>query len=461
MSVQGVILAAGKGTRMKSEMPKALHPVCGVPMVDLVGRAMRAAGIAAPIVVVGHGADAVREALAGSEYRFAIQAEQLGTGHAVRMAEDPLRGYDGPVIVAPGDTPLLDAGVFDALLRVHREQAAAATVATSIVSDPTGYGRLIRDPDGRAVAIVEEKDATADEREVREVNAGVYCFDAVTLFRILPQLSSANAQGEYYLTDAIRLLASEGAAVATAVFEDPSVLVGVNDRRQLAEASDVLRQRTLVRHMLDGVTIIDPETTYIGLDVTIEPDVTIAPMTTLEGVTSIGSGSTIGPVSRVKDSRIGRGCTVLMSFVDRARMADGSRCGPYAHLRPGADVGDGVKIGNFVEIKNAVLAPGSQVSHLSYIGDAEVGAGTNIGAGTITCNYDGFEKHKTTIGANAFVGSNSTLVAPVTIGDGVVIAAGSTITHDVGEDELGIGRSRQENKPEWARQWRERKRKRT
>lgn len=461
MSVQGVILAAGKGTRMKSELPKALHPVCGVPMVDLVGRAMKAAGIASPIVIVGHGADAVRRALDGQGYRFALQAEQHGTGHAVRMAEEALQGYDGPLIVAPGDTPLLDRTVFDRLLEVHREQMATVTVATCTVADPHGYGRLIRDPDGRPAAIVEEKDATDDERSVREVNAGVYCFDAATLFGLLPRLSSANAQGEYYLTDMIRILASEGASVATAEFLDASVLIGVNDRRQLAEASDILRQRILVRHMLDGVTIVDPETTYIGLDVTIEPDVAIAPMTTLEGTTFVGGGSSIGPMSRVKDSRIGRGCTILMSFVDRAKMADGSRCGPFAHLRPGADVGDGVKIGNFVEIKNSVLAPGSQVSHLSYIGDAEVGAGTNIGAGTITCNYDGFEKHKTTIGDNAFIGSNSTLVAPVTIGDGVVIAAGSTITKNVADDGLGIGRSRQENKPEWARQWRERKRKGT
>lgn len=457
-SLAGIILAAGKGTRMKSKLPKGLHEVLGVPMVDLVGRAMREAGIERPILVVGYGGEMIEEAL-GEAYRYAWQREQLGTGHAAQMAAGRLPDGDGCVLVAPGDTPLLSGTVLRELVERHLETRAQCTVATAIVEDATGYGRVVRDHSGRVCGIVEHKDATAEEREIREVNASVYCFDAATLRSRLPDVSNDNAQGEYYLTDLLSAIYRDGGDVVAVTVADPAVLMGVNDRWQLAEAERALRERVNRSHALAGVTLVDPASTYIGVDVVIGLDTVIEPNTYLQGETVIGSGCRIGPQTKIANSRIGDGAKIYFSQVVDAAIGAGVKIGPFANIRPGADLRTGVKIGNFVEVKNATLGEGVAVSHLTYLGDAEIGARTNIGAGTITCNYDGIAKHRTTVGQDVFVGSNSTLVAPISIGDGALIAAGSVVTHHVPADALAIGRARQEVKESWVQSWRERKKK--
>ncbi|MCB8933233.1 MAG: bifunctional UDP-N-acetylglucosamine diphosphorylase/glucosamine-1-phosphate N-acetyltransferase GlmU [Fimbriimonadaceae bacterium] len=460
MKVAGIILAAGKGTRMKSDLPKGLFAACGVPMVELIGRAMRGAGIDRPVVITGHRGELLREAF-GDRYEYAVQEQQMGTGHAAMMARDVLAHHVGPVVVTPGDTPLLTAEALNGLIETHLREGAECTMATVTFEDPTGYGRVLRDSDGVACQIVEEKDATPEQRRLKEVCVSVYCFSGPTLFRLLPTLSTDNAQGEYYLTDMIGAVYKDGGRVATHAFEEAETMLGVNDRWQLAQASAILRSRILRKHALNGVTIVDPTNTYIGFDVEIGTDTTIQPMTNIEGSTVIGEGCEIGPNTRVEDSTIGRGCTVLMSHLARAVLKDRARCGPYANLRPGAVLGEDVKVGNFVEIKNATLGPKSSVSHLTYIGDAEVGARTNVGAGTITCNYDGFAKHRTVIGEDAFIGSNTTLIAPLKIGDGAFVAAGSVINKEVPANALAVGRSRQEVREEWAAHWREKKAKNT
>jgi len=456
-NIAGIILAAGKGTRMKSDLPKGLHQVCGLPMVEHVARAIRQAGVIKPVIVVGHGGDKIESAL-GDSYGYAWQHEQNGTGHATLMAAEALAGYEGPVIVACGDTPMLESDTFVDLLAAHRESGATATLASAVISQPQGYGRIVRDADGQFVQIVEQKDANADQLSIDEVNAGLYCFDSKALFRILPTLRNDNAQREYYLTDVLRALVGEGAVVVAKIFDNPDILVGVNDRWQLAQVDRDMRTRIVKRHAINGVTFLDIDSAVIGVDVTIGFDTVIEPQTILVGKTSIGSGCRIGPYTKIMDSTIGDGSAIVASFVDRAKVGLKASVGPYAHLRPKADLGNDTKAGNFVEIKNAKLADGAKVSHLSYIGDATVGEQTNVGAGTITCNYDGFSKHQTEIGANVFVGSASTLVAPVVIGDDAIIAAGSVITQDVPADAMTFGRARQETKEGRATRWRDVKR---
>ncbi|MBS1715936.1 MAG: bifunctional UDP-N-acetylglucosamine diphosphorylase/glucosamine-1-phosphate N-acetyltransferase GlmU [Armatimonadetes bacterium] len=450
----GLVLAAGKGTRMKSDLPKALHEVAGVPMVQLVVSAAKSAGVARPIVVVGYQGDLVREALDG-QVGFAEQDEQLGTGHAALMAADLLKGHDGPVLVTPGDTPLLSSETLRALLERFEAEDAQAVMATFVTFDPKGYGRIVRDADGLVERIVEEKDATVSERAIQEVNPAVYVFDCRLLMEILPGLGNTNAQGEYYLTDAIAEIRKRGGRVVAEVFDDPDEFMGVNDRWQLAEAARIMRLRILRRHAMNGVTIVDPTSTYIGFDVELEPDVLIQPMTVIEGGTKISAGAEIGPNAWIKDSTIGRGCRVFMSHVDQATMEECSRCGPFSNLRPGTKLGRKVKVGNFVEIKNSDVGELTAVSHLTYIGDSTVGSKANIGAGTITCNYDGYSKNRTEIGDGAFIGSNSTIIAPRTIGAGAFVAAGSVVSQDVPEDAMAIGRARQENKEGWAKSWRD------
>jgi bifunctional UDP-N-acetylglucosamine pyrophosphorylase/glucosamine-1-phosphate N-acetyltransferase len=440
---------------MKSELPKCLHEVCGLPMVEHVVRAMRGAGVERPVVVVGHGAELVEKAL-GPGCDYALQADQQGTGHAVMAARGLLGGHEGPLLVAAGDTPLLSAETLAGLVEAQKSTGAAATLATFTLEDPFGYGRIVR-KNGKVAAIVEQKDCDDDEAAIDEVNAAVYCFDGGTLFRELPRLQNENAQREYYLTDIVARLVGEGHGVEAVVFDDESEFLGVNDRWQLAEASFLMRLSILGEVAANGVTVVDPGSTHVGADVEIGPDTTILPGCVIEGKTKIGSRCQIGPSCWIKDSVIGDSCRVFMSHMDQATMGAGSRCGPFSNLRPGARLGQQVKIGNFVEVKNADLAQGVSVSHLTYVGDANVGEGTNVGAGTITCNYDGFTKNRTEIGKGVFVGSNSTLVAPVKIGDGAFIAAGSVVTKDVPEDALAVGRSRQENKEQWAKSWRKRK----
>jgi bifunctional UDP-N-acetylglucosamine pyrophosphorylase/glucosamine-1-phosphate N-acetyltransferase len=451
----GLILAAGKGTRMKSELPKCLHEVCGVPMVEHVVRAARKAGVERPVVVVGHGAEQVRQAL-GDGCDYVLQEEQLGTGHAVMAAAPALSSHEGPLLVCAGDTPLLSAETLAGLVEAQRSSGSAASLATFILEDPYGYGRVVRE-EGRVVRIVEERDCTDDEAAIDEVNAAVYCFDAQALFFELPNLKSDNAQSEYYLTDIIGRFHDEGRGVDGVVFDDESEFIGVNDRWQLAEASWLMRLAILGENAVNGVTIVDPTTTHIGIDVVIEPDTTVLPGCVIEGKTRIGAGSRIGPNCWIKDSQVGAQCRVFMSHLDGATMEAGSRCGPFSNLRPGAKLGLDVKVGNFVEVKNSELEEGVSVSHLTYIGDAHIGSGSNIGAGTITCNYDGFAKHRTVVGRDAFIGSNSTLIAPINIGDGAFVAAGSVVSNDVPADALALGRARQENKESWAKQWRKRK----
>ncbi len=425
-------------------------------MVDYVGRAMRRAGITRPIIVVGYQGDLIRATLGEEDYAYTYQQEQLGTGHAALMAREMLHSHDGPVIVMSGDVPLIRPETFEALLKRHLKLGVQATIATFVIDDPHGYGRIVRGKDGAVEAIVEEKDCNPHQRAIKEVNPSVYCFDRQALYDALPKLGRGNAQGEYYLTDVIAELRRSGGKVEAMRFEDATQFTGVNDRWQLAEVSRVKREEILKRHALNGVTIVDPATTYIGAEVELAADVCLQPMTMLEGRTQIGPGSVIGPGTRITDCTIGESCTVVMSNLNRATMHDNSRCGPFAHLRPGAEIGECSRVGNFVEVKNSTLAEHVSASHLTYLGDATVGAHTNVGAGTITCNYDGYKKNRTEVGEGVFIGSHTTLVAPVKVGDGAFTAAGSVITTDVPADALGIGRGRQENKEQWAKKWRER-----
>lgn len=454
LPVAGIILAAGKGTRMKSELPKGLHEVCGLPMVELMARAMRQSGISRIIVVIGHGGDLI-QARMGDGFEYAWQREQKGTGHAVQMAAPLLADHQGPVVVAPGDAPLVSSEVLSELIATMTP-GQKCLVASSLVSDPKGYGRIVRDGD-RVVGVVEEKDATEIQRKIVEVNSSLYCFDGPALLESLPKLQNNNAQGEYYLTDLVAMFAETGASEAK-VFEDAEILTGVNDRWQLAEADRKLRQRILRRHAESGVTFMDPNTTYVGIEVEIGVETIVEPSTMIVGKTRVGKSCRLGPYTRIEDCEIGDFVNVYVSYMKESKLHDTVKVGPFAHIRPGSELLPDVKIGNFVETKNAYLAEGVKVSHLSYIGDASVGMNTNIGAGTITCNYDGYKKHQTEIGSDVFVGSNSTLVAPIHLGDGSFVAAGSVVTSGVyPAGGLVIGRNRTEVKEQWAAQWRNKK----
>jgi bifunctional UDP-N-acetylglucosamine pyrophosphorylase/glucosamine-1-phosphate N-acetyltransferase len=456
LPLAGIILAAGKGTRMKSDLPKALHPVCGMPMAELIGRALQGAGVERPVIVVGHEGEKLIEAL-GPCYDYVWQREQLGTGHAALMAADLMKGRAGSVVVTAGDTPLLSAETLQKLVDQHLASNSDCTIATVKLADPTGYGRIVRNAQGNVTAVIEHKDASEDIRAIDEINSGIFCFNTKLLFEILPTLSNGNAQGEYYLPDAVGAIAERGGVVQSFLHDDVEELSGVNDRWQLAASAKSLRHRLLKAHALNGVTIQDPDTTYIGVDVVIGRDTEIEPGTIISGKTRIGENCSIGPYSRIVNATIDDKCIVRMSHLNGVVMHKGVRCGPFANLRPGAVLSEGSKVGNFVEVKNATLGESVAVSHLSYIGDGSIGKDTNIGAGTIFCNYDGYGKHRTEIGEGVFVGSNTTLVAPIKIGDGAIIGAGSVITHEVPAGALGLGRQRQEVKEEWAVQWRKRK----
>lgn len=441
MSSIALILAAGEGTRMKSELPKVAHQVLGVPMVRLVADAARIAGCERIIAVTGHKADIV-EALV-EDATCVRQDRQLGTGHAVMCAREALAGFHGSLVVLSGDTPLMRPETISGLVAMRESNGAALTLLTTHMPDPTGYGRIVRDRDGGVARIVEEKDCTPDERRITEVNTGTYCFDSAVLFAHLDRLGTQNAQGEYYLTDMVSVFNGEGLAVSALSTEDPLETLGVNSRLQLAEATKVLQRRINTRWMADGVTMTDPDLVWIGPDVELSRDVEILPMTTLMGVTKVGEGSVLGPNTRITESVVGQGAVVDSSVVVQAHVGDGATVGPVAYLRPGAVLEERAKAGTCVEIKNSVVGPGSKVPHLSYIGDATIGAAVNVGAGTITCNYDGFRKHPTTIGDGAFIGSDTMLVAPVSIGAGAVTGAGSAITRDVPEGALAVERTEQ------------------
>lgn len=440
-----VILAAGQGTRMKSKLYKVLHPVCGKAMVDHVLTQLERVGIDQIVTVVGHGADQVKQLL-GDRTTYALQAEQLGTGHAVMQAEDVLGQKDGITLVTCGDTPLFTAETFKQLFAYHKQQGAAATVLTAHTDQPFGYGRIIRDAAGTVAKIVEQKDATPEEAAVQEINTGVYCFNNRELFAALHQLSNDNAQGEYYLTDVIGILKQAGKQVGAFQMDDFTESMGVNDRAALANATRVMQQRINTRHMQNGVTMIDPATTYIDADVQIGNDTVIEPGVVLKGKTSIGSDCVIGAHSEIRDSVIEDGVTVTASFLENAVMHKDSNIGPYSHLRPKAEIGVGVHIGNFCEVKNAQIGQNTKVGHLTYVGDATLGKEINIGCGTVFVNYDGMNKHHTNVGDYSFIGSGSNIIAPVEIGDHAYVAAGSTITDDVAPHDMGIARGRQVNK---------------
>lgn len=449
MKLMAIVLAAGQGKRMKSKLYKVLHPVCGKPMVAHVLDALHKLEVDRTVVVVGHGAEAVQAQL-GDRAEYALQAEQLGTGHAVMQAEAALKGETGVTFVVYGDTPLVKEETLRSMYELHTKRGAAATLLSAEMEEPFGYGRVIRDHDGSVLRIVEQKDCTPEEHAVNEINVGTYCFDNAKLFAALAQVTNDNAQKEYYLTDVIDILRAQGESVLAYCTDDPAEAIGVNDRVYLANAERIMRERINHKHMVNGVTLIDPASTYIGVDVTIGSDTVIYPGTVLRGTCVIGSDCQIGPNTEIENSQIGDGVTVKQSVLSEAVIGNGTAVGPFAYLRPGSRTGENVKIGDFVEIKNATLGDNTKVSHLSYVGDAKVGSNVNIGCGAITVNYDGFNKSVTDIGDDAFIGSNVNLIAPVQVGKGAYVVAGSTITHDVPDNDLAIARERQTNKPGYA-----------
>ena len=454
--VTGLILAAGKGTRMKSDLPKCLHKVCGVPMAKLVADSLIEAGADEVIIVVGHGGESLIAAL-GPTYKYAWQHEQLGTGHAVQCAMAELGDIEGTVMIVCGDTPLISTDYFREFLAGHSSSSRVCSMAIAELPDATGYGRVV--VDGKdAKRVIEQKDASDLEKQISHANAGMYCVEATELREALASLKNDNAQSEYYLTDIIGYFDTTGRGVNAFISSDPAIMMGVNDRKQLAEANTLLRKIINNRHMLNGVSIVDPSSTYIGPHVEIGLDSIIEPGTHLVGSTKIGSNSTIGPNTRLTNVKVGNNTIIFFSHADSADIGSNVKIGPFANIRPNSTLGDGVRIGNFVEINRSTLETGVKANHLTYVGDAEIGSETNIGAGTITCNFDGFAKHKTQIGADAFIGSNSTLVAPVLIGDGVIVAAGSVITDNISANDGAFGRARQVNKEGWAARWRENKR---
>ncbi len=448
-STAAVILAAGQGRRMKSALPKVLHRCAGAPLIRYVLDAVAAAGITEVVIVIGAGAALVREAL-GDGYRYVLQEPQRGTGDAVAKALPQVASDCRDLLVLCGDTPLLTPGSLTRLLATRREASAGACILTSIFDDPSGYGRIVRDTSGLVAAIVEDGDATPAQKEIKEINTGTYSFDRAALEEAVTGLSPDNNQGEYYLTDVIGLLRRVGRAVA-ALTAPSAETAGINTRRDLAAAERIFRQRECERLMDAGVTIIDPAVTYIDRGVDVGRDTVIYPFCFLEGATQVGADCVIGPGTRLVDTALGNGVTVQSSLLIRSTAGDGCQIGPFAYLRPGTELARGVKVGDFVELKQTQVGPGSKIPHLSYVGDTVIGADVNIGAGTITCNYDGVSKHRTQIGDGAFIGSNTNLIAPVSIGPEAVTGAGSTITKDVPEGSLAVERSRQVVIPGWRR----------
>jgi bifunctional UDP-N-acetylglucosamine pyrophosphorylase/glucosamine-1-phosphate N-acetyltransferase len=455
--VSVVILAAGLGTRMKSSLAKVLHRAGGASLIEHVVRA--ALAVAPPeriVVVTGHQAADVEAAVAHHRVRFQLQAEQKGTGHALAVCRSQPGLDSGLLLVLYGDCPLLQPSTLLRLVETHRASGAAATVLTTHLPDPSGYGRILRDPQGRIAAIVEQKDATPEQLSVNEINSGIYCFDAAALWPRLERLQPSPATGELYLTDCIALLRADGLFSVPFTIDNPAEVLGINTRADLAEADRILRARKAHSLMLSGVTIEKPETVSIDLDAEIGQDSVIGPFAQLLGATRVGPRARIGACSILVNAIIEEGAEVLpFCHIEDSRLAAGARVGPYARLRMRSTVAAGAHVGNFVEMKNSTLGEGAKAMHLAYLGDATIGPRANIGAGTITCNYDGFRKHHTTIGAGAFIGSNATLVAPVVIGEGSFVAAASIVTKNVPPDALAIGRAHQVNRDGWARERRE------
>ena len=450
MKKQAVILAAGEGTRMKSALPKVLHRVAGIPLLNHVTNHATQVGVEDLLVIVGHGAEAVSNALP-EKAKTVLQAKQKGTGHAVMCAMDQL-DPEALILILSGDAPLISAETLEKFIETHEKGNYAATVLSARLEEPTGYGRILRHEETcDLMGIVEEKDATPWQKSIQEINSGTYCFKGKALLDVLPKISQDNVQGEYYLTDTLSLLKKDDLAVGVCCIEDAEEIMAVNTRVQLAQVEGIFRKRINHRHMMNGVTMLNPQNTYIDHDVVIGKDTVIEPGVMIECGTIIGENCHIGQNSRISDSFIESGVIITSSTITSSRVGEGTTIGPYAYLRPGSCIGKRVRIGDFVEVKNSIIGDDSRSAHLAYIGDAKIGKNVNVGCGVVFVNYDGKEKHQTIIGNNVFVGSNANLVAPVTIGDHAFVAAGSTITEDVPAEALAIARSRQSNKEEWTR----------
>ena len=437
MKTSVIQLAAGQGTRMKSDLPKVLHPVCGSPLIQYALDVAKQISTEEPVVIVGHGADKVR-AYIGDAAQCVLQEPRLGTGHAVMQAGPLLRGESDYVVVTMADMPLLRSDTLKMLVDIQQNNSGPITLLTTFADNPRGFGRIVRMPDGSVAAIVEEAQATPEQLAIKELNVGAYCFSADWLWDALPRIQ-LSPKGEYYLTDTVELAVRDGLQVQAVVLDDPSEAIGINTRVHLAEAETLMRKRINQFHMLNGVSLIDPASTYIENDVTIGRDTVIWPNTYLQGKTKVGSNCEIGPNTIVRDTEIGEHCKVLASVLEGALLENHVDIGPFARLRRGAHLAEGVHMGNFGEVKDSYLGPGVKLGHFSYIGNARIGADTNIGAGTITCNYDGEQKHPTEIGEGVFIGSDTMLVAPLKIGARSRTGAGSVVTKDVPEDTLVVG----------------------
>lgn len=449
MKLQAVILAAGAGTRMKSKLPKVLHKVCGQTMLQHVIDVAKDASIQECIVVVGHGAEDVIKSL-DKDVKTALQSQQLGTGHAVNMAYQ-LLAEEGTILVLNGDGPLITEETLRQLIAYHEEAKYSATVLTADLEEPYGYGRIVRGDKEELLRIVEEKDATIEEKKIKEINSGLYCFDAKVLKEALPKITNNNAQKEYYLTDALTIISDMGKTVGAYKTKDYEDIMAVNSRSQLAQVEEIMRRRIAQRHMDEGVTIINPNHTYIEKSVKIGRDTILYPGVTLTGNTVVGEDCIIGDNSRIEDSTIGNEVNIQTSTIIQSTVGDATTIGPYAFLRPDSRIGKHVKIGDFVEVKNAVIGDYSKASHLAYIGDAEVGQQVNIGCGVVFVNYDGKNKHKTIVKDYAFIGSNCNLIAPLVVEESAYVASGSTITKTVAQGALAVARSRQETKEGWVK----------
>ncbi|MGX7030256.1 bifunctional UDP-N-acetylglucosamine diphosphorylase/glucosamine-1-phosphate N-acetyltransferase GlmU [Vagococcus zengguangii] len=444
-----IILAAGQGSRMKSKKYKVLHEIAGKSMVDHVLTQVETLAPEEVVTIVGFGAEMVKETL-GERTKYALQSEQLGTGHAVIQAKDILADKEGTTLVICGDTPLLRAETLQELFETHEQSGAKATVLTAHADNPFAYGRIIRDENGAVLKIVEEKDATDEERKVQEINTGTFCFDNKALFESLAKVGNDNEQNEYYLPDVIGILQAQGEMVAAYQMSEFAESIGVNDRKALAVATAAMRRRINEKHMVNGVTFVNPEATYIDVDVVIGNDTLVEAGVNIKGKTVIGSECVIGANSEIVDSVIQDNVVIQSSSIKNAEIASGADVGPYAHIRPNSKVGENVHIGNFVEIKNATLDKGTKVGHLTYVGDADLGKNINIGCGTVFVNYDGKNKFRSVVADDVFIGCNANLIAPVNVGENAYIAAGSTITEDVPSKNMAIARSRQINKPGYA-----------
>lgn len=449
VSFTALILAAGKSTRMRSKKPKFLHNLCGKPMLMHIVDAVEKSGADRIVVVIGHGGEDVK-ALLGHRVEYAWQLEAKGTGHAVQMAMPLFEKSAGETVVLYGDCPLLQPETIRRLVEYHRQERASATVLTAELEDPTRYGRIIRNGEGQVTAIIEEKDATPEQKKIKEINSGIYCFDTPALFAAIQKITPANAQGEYYLTDVIAILRDEGRKIAGLMIPDPVEIMGPNNRAQMSEAEREMRRRINDFHMSRGVTLIDPAATYIDSDVTIGADTVIYPGCLLQGKTTIGEDCVIGPHTRLIDSRLADGVQIQYSVMIESEAEEGAVIGPFTYIRPGSVLATRSKAGAFVELKKAKVGENSKVPHLTYAGDVTIGSGVNIGAGTIVVNYNGKTKNHTVVEDNAFVGCNTNLVAPVRVGKGAYVAAGSTITEDVPPGSLAIARERQVIKEGWA-----------